>query len=109
MRAALRIGAAAACILAPLLMLTGTESPVRVLAALTLFCVAPGVAALPLLAPRVAAPEPALVLAASLGVSVVASQAMLWAGVWDPRVATCALAAACLVPITAQLAREGAS
>lgn len=106
MRRFLRIVAASACIAAPLLMLAGGDSAARVIATFLLFGMAPGVAALPWLAPRLTAPEPALIVVPSIAVSIVLAQAMLWTGLWDPRAATVALAVACLVPISLQLRRE---
>jgi hypothetical protein len=84
-------------------MIAGVHSPVRVAAALLLVALAPGAAALPWLAPRGARVELALLVAASLGFCAIASEAMLWLHVWDPTLATCVLAALCLVGISGQL------
>jgi hypothetical protein len=92
-----------ACLLAPPLMLAGVHTPVRVVATLVLFGLAPGAAALPLLGPRGARVEWVLVIAASLAFCAVAAQAMLWLHAWDPRLATCVLASVCGVSIGGQL------
>jgi hypothetical protein len=95
--------AALACVAAPATMLAHVHSPLRVASALVLFCLAPGAAALPLLAPRPASVELPLVFATSLAVSAVAAQTMLWLNTWSPAAATCALAAVSLASILAQL------
>ena len=99
----LLLAAAAASVVAPAAMLTGLESPVRVLAALILFGLAPGVALLPLLAPRPAPLELGLVVGTSIAISTVVAQAMLWFGAWSPTAATCLLAAACMTSVGPQL------
>jgi hypothetical protein len=95
--------AAVVCVAAPATMLAHVHSPLRVASALLLFCVAPGAAALPLLAPRPMSVELPLVLATSLASSAVAAQIMLWLGTWSPAAATCALAAVSLASVVAQL------
>jgi hypothetical protein len=95
---------ALACVLAPALTVAGVHSPLRVAAALALFAFAPGAALLPWLARRESGAEPALVIAVSLALSLVVTQAMLWAGAWAPVVAACALGGACLVSLVAQIA-----
>jgi hypothetical protein len=105
MTRALLVCSAAACVVSPLTAVAGLDSPVRVAAALLLFCLAPGAAALPLFTPRSAGVELGLVVGFSLAACAVTAQAMLWAGAWSPIAATCLLAAACLVPIAWQLAR----
>jgi CHASE2 domain-containing sensor protein len=97
--------AAAACIVAPVTVLAGVHSPVRVAAALLLFCLAPGAALLPLLTARRPDAELGLVIALSLAVCAVAAQSMLWLGMWSPVTGTCVAAGACLLPIALQLAR----
>lgn len=92
------------CVLAPALMLAGIASPVRVVAALVLFGLGPGIAALPLIAPRASRIELAIVLGTSLGITAVMAQGMLWLGVWSPRAGTCVLASLCLASIAPQLA-----
>jgi hypothetical protein len=90
-------------VLAPATALSGVHSPVRVVAALVLFCLAPGIAVLPLLAPRAAAVEFGLVVGFSLAVCAVVAQSMLWLGAWSPQVATCLLAGACLAAMAGRL------
>ena len=99
--------AAAACILAPVTELAGLHSPVRVAAALVLFCLAPGVALLPRLSPRTPAVELGLVIGFSLAVCALVAQSMLWLGVWSPEAATSLLAAVCLTAMAPQLASAG--
>jgi hypothetical protein len=96
--------AAAACVLAPALSIAGVHSPVRVAAALVLFCLAPGAALLPLLAPRPAGVELGLVIGFSLAVCALVAQSMLWLGAWSPNVATYLLAALCLTAMAGRLA-----
>jgi hypothetical protein len=95
--------AAVVCVAAPATMLAHIHSPLRVASALLLFCVAPGAAALPLLAPRPMSIELPLVLATSLASCAVVAQIMLWLHAWSPAAATCALAAVSLVSVVAQL------
>lgn len=102
-RTYLLLAAAAGCLLTPPLMLAGVHSPVRVVAALLLFAVAPGAALLPLVVRRVGSTDLALVVGASLAISAVAAHLMLVLGVWSPQSGTCLLAAACLTSIGAQL------
>jgi hypothetical protein len=87
-------------------MAAGVHSPIRVAAALGLFVVAPGVAALPQApASRPAPVELGLVVGTSLAVSALGAQAMLWLGVWSPSAATWALAGLCLLGLGARAAR----
>ena len=92
------------CVVAPALAAAGVHSPLRVAAALALFGVAPGAARVPWLAPRDAGAEPALVVAVSLALSLLATQAMLWADAWDPVVGSVVLGGACLLSLLAQMA-----
>jgi hypothetical protein len=92
------------CVLAPALTAAGVHSPLRVAAALALFGVAPGAALVPWLAPRDAGAEPALVIAVSLALSLLATQTMLWAGAWDPAIGSIALGGACLLSLLVQMA-----
>ena len=94
---------AAASIAAPITALAGVHSPLRVAAALLLFCLGPGVALLPLLGARTPALELGLVVALSLATCAVLAQSMLWLGAWSPIAATCVLAGACLASIGGQL------
>ncbi len=106
-RAPLLWVAATACVLAPVLSLAGVHSPVRVAATLLLFCLAPGVAVLPLLAPRPVGVELGLVVGFSIGVCAVVAQSMLWLGAWSPEAATWLLAGACLLAMAGQLVAGG--
>jgi hypothetical protein len=99
--------AAAACIVAPVTVVADLHSPVRVAAAFALFCLAPGVAVLPLLSPRRAGVELALVVGFSLATCALISQVMLWLDAWSPVGATCLLAAACLVSLAGQITEIG--
>ena len=103
MRAPLVSLAAAACIVAPLTALSGMHSPIRVVATMLLFCLAPGAALLPLFTPRAVGVELGLVVGFSLAVCALVAQAMLWLGAWSPVGGTCLLAALCLVPIAGQI------
>lgn len=105
-RGAVLAAGAAGCVLAPPLMLARVDSPLRVVAALLLFCVAPGAALLPLLAPRSRGAELALVVGLSLAVCTLGGELMVTLGVFAPEAATSALAVACLVPIVSHLRRR---
>ena len=107
MRPPVLIAAAAGCALAPPLMLAGVDSPLRVVAALLLFGVAPGAALLARLAPRSAPVELTLVVGVSLAVSALVAQSMLARGIWSPAVGTCLLAAASLASIAGPLRALG--
>jgi hypothetical protein len=107
-RLVLLLVAAVGCVAAPATMLAGIHSPLRVASTLVLFCLAPGAAALPLLAPRSASVELPLVLATSLASSAVVAQSMLWLRAWSPVTATCALAAVSLTSVVGQLRRSRA-
>jgi hypothetical protein len=54
--------------------------------------------------PRDAGVEPALVVAVSLALSLLATQAMLWADAWDPVAGSALLGGACLLSLLAQVA-----
>ncbi|MCA1678664.1 MAG: hypothetical protein LC777_06800 [Actinobacteria bacterium] len=97
------MAAAAACLLAPLTTLADILEPLRIGATLVLFCLAPGAAALPLLAPRSARIEPALILGSSLALLTAVALAMLCLRAWAPATATYIVAAACLLAIVIQL------
>src|SRR3954451_17454311 len=97
------VAAAAACVLAPVLMAADAHSAFRVAAALTLFALAPGAAALRRFRTDAPHVEVVLVVALSLAISTVAAQLMLAVGLWSPLVGTCILAAASLPSILAQL------
>jgi uncharacterized membrane protein YfcA len=102
-RTALLLAGAAGCLITPPLMLASVHSPLRVVAALLLFGVAPGAALLPLVARRAGSADLALVVAASLAISAVSAEVMLALHAWSPESGTCLLAAACLTSIAAQL------
>ncbi len=108
-RAPLLYLAATACVLAPATALADIHSPVRVAAALLLFCLAPGVAVLPLLSPRPAGLELGLVIGFSLAVCALVAQSMLWLGAWSPNAATCLVAGACLVAMARQFTTAGSA
>jgi hypothetical protein len=103
MRRALLLVAAGACLLALLSMLADVPAPLRVGATLAMFCLAPGAAALPVLAPRGVRIEPALILVTSLATLTCVAQAMLWFRAWGPATATYVLAGTCLFAIVVQL------
>jgi GT2 family glycosyltransferase len=92
--------AAAACVAAPLLVLLGAPAIVRLPAVLALMCLAPGVALMASLRRRA---EAGLVLGASLAVTVVAADCMIWLGAWWPTAWLVVLALACLAPLIPQL------
>lgn len=108
MRRTVLIVAAGACLFAPLTVLAeALLEPIRVSATLVLFCLGPGAALLPLLAPaRRASAELGLVVATSLGVVTVLALVMLLVGAWAPGVMTFVLALACLPAVWAQLSRR---
>jgi hypothetical protein len=104
MRRILLAMAAGACILAPATVLIDVLlEPLRVSATLLLFCLGPGAAVLPLLAPRRATAELGLVLATSLAAVTVLALVMLMLRAWAPEVMTFVLAAVCLPTVAAQL------
>jgi GT2 family glycosyltransferase len=89
------LGAAAviACLAAPIAVALGLPPAIRFVAVLALFCLAPGRALVEALR---GSPEPGLVVGASLAVSALIAQSMLWSGVWWPDALLYALAAVCL-------------
>jgi GT2 family glycosyltransferase len=90
---ALRNAAIAACLAAPIAVAAGLPPAIRFLAVLALFCLAPGRALVEALR---GSPEPGLVVGASIAVSALVAQSMLWIGVWWPDAVLYALAASCL-------------
>ena len=102
--------AIAACIGAPAAVAAGAPDAVRMATVLALFAVAPGLALVALLGGREARPHVGLVVGLSLAVSVLVAQACLVLGIWDPEVATYALAGLSLAGIVAGAAprRRGA-
>lgn len=94
---------ALSCLVAPPLMLADVQSPIRVMAGLGLFALAPGIAALPWGARRGPELELALVVGTSVAISTLGAQLMLWVGDWSPEAGACLLAAACLAGMAGQL------
>jgi GT2 family glycosyltransferase len=92
--------AAVACVVAPLVVLLGLPSVLRLPAVLALLCLAPGTALVTSLRGRA---ELGLVVGASLASGAVLAQTMLWLGVWWPTAYICLLAAACWVPLFKRL------
>jgi GT2 family glycosyltransferase len=89
----LTAAATLACVAAPIAVALGLPAAVRLPAVLAMLCLAPGTALVKALRGGV---EPGLVLGASLGVSALIAQSMLWLGTWWPEVFLYLLAAACL-------------
>jgi GT2 family glycosyltransferase len=98
------LGAALTCVAAPLLVLLDAPPALRMPCVLAFLCLAPGIAALTAVRARA---EPGLVIGLSVGVAGVAAQSMLWFDNWRPRPVLCALAAACLLPLTRRLVATG--
>ena len=92
--------AALACVAAPLLVVVGAPPVVRLPAVLALMCLAPGAALFAFMRQRA---ELGLVLAASLAVTVVVAECMIWLHAWWPTVWLFALALACLPALVARL------
>ena len=90
---AVTAAATLACIAAPLALALGLPPALRLAAVLALFCLAPGTAILKALR---GSPELGLVLGASLAVSALIAQSMLWLGAWWPDAAVYLLAGSCL-------------
>ena len=89
-------GAAFTCVASPLLVAAGAPASVRLPFVLALLCLVPGIAWLTAVSGKA---EPGLIVGFSLGLVAVAAQSMLWLGVWAPRPALYATAAACLIPL----------
>ena len=85
---------------APLLVALGLPVGLRLPAVLALLCLAPGTALLTALRGRT---ELGLAIGASLSVSTVLAQMMLWLGTWWPTGFLYGLAAICLPPLVAAL------
>jgi hypothetical protein len=94
------------CLAAPVLMLAGAHSPVRLAAAVGLFGLAPGVAILPWGRTAGAAADVALVVATSLAVSTLAAEVMLWSHAWSPTAGACVLAGASALAMVVRLGRR---
>jgi GT2 family glycosyltransferase len=99
-QAVLTAVAAAACVAAPLLVALGLPVGLRLPAVLALLSLAPGTALLTALRGRA---ELGLAIGASLSVSAVLAQTMLWLGTWWPTAFLYGLAAICLPPLVAAL------
>ncbi len=97
----LAAGAAFTCVAASLLVAVGASVSVRLPFVLALLCLAPGVAWLTAVGGKA---EPGLIVGLSLGLTTILAQSMLWLGVWAPRPALYATAAACLIPLSGRLA-----
>jgi hypothetical protein len=96
--------AAASCLVAAALVAADVDSPLRALAVLLLFTLAPGAA---VLGPRWA--HPGLVIVTSLALDALAAQVLLWLDLWEPVTATYVLAAVCFPVIVVRLLRGRAS
>jgi GT2 family glycosyltransferase len=94
------LSAAVACVAAPLLVVLGVPAIVRLPAVLALMCLAPGTALLAAMRRRA---ELGLVLGASIAVTVVAAQCMIWLHAWGPTAWLFGLAVVCLPPLVARL------
>lgn len=94
------VTAALACVAAPLLVVLGVPAIVRLPAVLAVMCLAPGTALLAAMRRRA---ELGLVLGASLAVTVVVAECMIWLHAWWPTVWLFVLAIACLPPLVARL------
>ncbi|MGZ4284359.1 MAG: glycosyltransferase [Solirubrobacteraceae bacterium] len=99
----LAAGAAFTCVAASLLVAAGAPASVRLPFVLALLCLAPGIAWLTAVGGKA---EPGLIVGLSLGLVALVAQSMLWLGVWAPRPALYATAAACLIPLLGRLARR---
>ena len=99
----LAAGAAFACVAASLLVAVGAPMSLRLPFVLALLCVAPGIAWLTAIGGKA---EPGLVVGLSLGLTTMVAQSMLWLGVWAPRPALYATAAACLIPLMGRLTQR---
>lgn len=98
---ALIVLAAASCLASVALVAADVDSPVRAIAVLLLFVLAPGAAAL---GPRWA--HPGLVVVTSLALGALAAQLLLWLGSWEPVTATYVLAGVCFPVLVIRLVRE---
>ncbi|HYZ30192.1 MAG TPA: hypothetical protein VE570_14115 [Thermoleophilaceae bacterium] len=86
-----------------LLLAVDDYTPVRFVAGLCFFCLAPGAAILSLLTPNAQRFELGLVVGLSLSTLTLIATAMLAADAWDPEVATYAVAGVCLVVVLSKL------
>jgi transposase-like protein len=99
--------AAAACIVAPPLVLLDGPSWMRFPALLLLLSLAPGTTLLRLLQPLGQRIEVGLAVGVGFAVTAVAAQGMLWAGAWHPKLFVFLLASICLAGMAS--ARPGLS
>jgi GT2 family glycosyltransferase len=93
--------AAAACFAALVSVGLGLPAGLRFASVLTMLCLAPGAALIPLVRGRAA--ELGLVLGASLAVSAVLAHSMVWLSAWHPKACLYGLAGACLPPLVTRL------
>jgi len=100
---ALPLAAFAVCAAAPAVVAAGAPPAARLAAVLAFVAIVPGTALLSPWLRRGLRPAPGFVAAAGLAVSVLAAQAMLWAGVWSPLAGLRALAGGCLLVLLAAL------
>jgi GT2 family glycosyltransferase len=94
------VSAAVACVAAPLLVVVGVPAIVRLPAVLAVMCLAPGTALVAAMQRRA---ELGLVLGASLAVTAVVAECMIWLHAWWPTAWLFALALACLPALVARL------
>ena len=99
--------ALAGCVATALEHFVHFDVPLRMGGALLLLCLAPGAALVSALSGRRVRLELGLVVAASLSVTVLASEAMLLTRLWYPGAAALALAAVSAPFLVAQLLRRG--
>lgn len=90
------LGAAVACVAAPLLVALGAPAALRMAAVLAFLCLVPGTAFLTAVRGRL---EPGLVVGVSTAAAAVIAQSMLWLHAFLPRTFLYCLAAICLVPL----------
>jgi hypothetical protein len=101
--------ACAACLAAIGLVGFEIAPGVAAVALMTVLAIAPGAAFLPLLGARGDGLGLGVIIGASLAVSVLVAQGMLWFGLWEPRLAALAVSAACLPVLMRHLHRAVAS
>jgi GT2 family glycosyltransferase len=97
----LAAGAAFTCVATSLLVAVGAPASLRLPFVLALLSLAPGIAWLTAIGGKA---EPGLIVGLSLGLTTMVAQSMLWLGVWAPRPALYATAAACLIPLLGRFA-----
>jgi GT2 family glycosyltransferase len=92
--------AVVACVAAPAAVALGPPPALKLVAVLSLLCLAPGAALISLLSRRM---EFGLVLGVSLGATALLAQSMLWLGLWQPTAYVYGVAAVCLPVLGARL------